>query len=43
MVRGPQGNFAKIPGFDAVEKAITAVVPLRRGTVTERNGTYFVS
>ena len=43
MVRGPQGIFAKIPGFDAVEKAITAVVPLRRGTVTERNGTYYVS
>jgi hypothetical protein len=43
MVRGPQGNFAKIPGFDALEKAITAVVPLRRGTVTERDGTIYVS
>jgi nitrite reductase/ring-hydroxylating ferredoxin subunit len=43
MVRGPQGNFAKIPGFDALEKAITAVLPLRRGTVTGRDGTIYVS
>lgn len=43
MVRGPQGVFAKIPGFDAVEKAITAVMPLSRGTVTERDGTLYVS
>jgi hypothetical protein len=43
MVRGPQGVFAKIPGFDAVEKAMTAILPLRRGSVTERDGTLFVS
>lgn len=43
MVRGPQGVFAKIPGFDALEKAITAVVPLRRGTVSERDGKLYVS
>lgn len=43
MVRGPQKIFAKIPGFDALEKAITAVVPLRRGTVTERDGNLYVS
>ena len=43
MVRGPQGIFAKIPGFNAVEKAITTVAPLRRGSVTERDGTLFVS
>jgi nitrite reductase/ring-hydroxylating ferredoxin subunit len=43
MVRGPQGNFAKIPGFDAVEKAITAIAPLRRGAVTERDGNLYVS
>ncbi len=43
MVRGPQGVFAKIPGFDALEQAITALVPLRRGTVTERDGKIYVS
>ena len=43
MVRGPQGVYAKIPGFNHVEKAITAVAPLRRGTVVERDGTLFVS
>jgi nitrite reductase/ring-hydroxylating ferredoxin subunit len=43
MVRGPQGIFAKIPGFDALEKALTAVLPLRRGKVTERDGTIYVS
>jgi nitrite reductase/ring-hydroxylating ferredoxin subunit len=43
MVRGPQGIFAKIPGFDALEKAITAVLPLRRGKVTERGGKLYVS
>jgi nitrite reductase/ring-hydroxylating ferredoxin subunit len=43
MVTGPQGNFAKIPGFDALEKAITAIAPLRRGTVTERDGEIYVS
>lgn len=43
MVRGPQGVFAKIPGFDALEKAITSVFPLRRGSVSERDGTLYVS
>ncbi len=43
MVRGPQGIFAKIPGFDAVEKAITAIAPLRRGVVTEGGGNLYVS
>ncbi len=43
MVRGPQGVFAKIPGFEAVEKAITTILPLRRGSVIERDGTLFVS
>ncbi len=42
MTRGPQGTFAKIPGFDAVEKALTRVLPLRRGTVTEREQRVFV-
>jgi nitrite reductase/ring-hydroxylating ferredoxin subunit len=36
MVRGPQGIFAKIPGLDATFKALTAVLPLRRLTVSQR-------
>jgi nitrite reductase/ring-hydroxylating ferredoxin subunit len=43
MVRGPQGVFAKIPGLDAVEKGITRLAPLRRGTVTEQEGTLYVT
>lgn len=42
MTRGPQGVFAKIPGFERMEKAITSVIPLRRGKVTEREGTLYV-
>ncbi len=42
MVRGPQGVFAKIPGLEAAEKALTAVFPLRRGKVTERDGSLIV-
>jgi nitrite reductase/ring-hydroxylating ferredoxin subunit len=42
MTRGPQGVFAKIPGFDLMEKALTRVLPLRRGTVTEREHTLYV-
>jgi nitrite reductase/ring-hydroxylating ferredoxin subunit len=34
MTRGPQGFFAKIPGFDAAMVALTKAWPLRRGTVT---------
>ena len=34
MTRGPQGAFAKIPGFDAANIALTKVWPLRRGNVT---------
>jgi len=41
MVRVPQGRFAKIPGFETVFKASTLVLPLRRGTVAERNGTVY--
>jgi nitrite reductase/ring-hydroxylating ferredoxin subunit len=33
-VRGPQGVFARIPGFGAAFVAITTAWPLRRGTVT---------
>ena len=42
MVRGPQGIFAKIPGLGAVFKALTVVLPLGRGTVTERGGDLYV-
>jgi nitrite reductase/ring-hydroxylating ferredoxin subunit len=42
MTRGPQGVFAKIPGFGAVDKAITTAFPLRRGMVSERDGKVFV-
>lgn len=43
MVRGPQGIFAKIPGFDALEIGLTTLAPLRRGTVTEHDGKLYVS
>jgi len=43
MVRGPRGIYAKIPGLEAVEKGVTAIAPLRRGVVTERDGTLYVS
>ncbi len=42
MVRGPQGVFAKIPGLGTAFKALTLVLPLGRGTVTERDGTLYV-
>jgi nitrite reductase/ring-hydroxylating ferredoxin subunit len=37
MVRGPQGVFAKIPGLGAMFKSWTAVLPLRRLTVSQRS------
>ncbi len=42
MVLGPQGVFAKVPGLGAMFKAITSVMPLGRGTVTERDGKLWV-
>ncbi len=42
MVRGPQGAFARIPGLDWAYRTLTRVVPLRRGTVEEREGTLYV-
>jgi nitrite reductase/ring-hydroxylating ferredoxin subunit len=42
MVRGPQGVFAKVPGLGAVYRALTRVLPLRRGQVVERGGCLFV-
>ncbi len=42
MTRGPQGVFAKIPGVDLGYRLLTRVLPLGRGTVTERKGTVYV-
>jgi nitrite reductase/ring-hydroxylating ferredoxin subunit len=42
MVRGPQAGFEKIPGLEPGYRALTRVVPLRRGTVVERDGVLFV-
>ncbi|MGZ4485364.1 MAG: Rieske (2Fe-2S) protein [Nocardioidaceae bacterium] len=42
MVQGPQGVFAKIPGMGAAYRALTRVLPLRRGQVVEREGCIFV-
>lgn len=42
MTQGPRGAFAKVPGVDAAYRFLTRVLPLRRGTVTERDGTIFV-
>lgn len=42
MVRGPQGSFAKVPGLGAAYKALTRVLPLGRGEVTERAGELYV-
>jgi nitrite reductase/ring-hydroxylating ferredoxin subunit len=42
MVRGPQGVYAKIPGLDALNKALTRILPLRRAQVVERDGAFFV-
>ena len=42
MVVGPQGVFAKIPGLGWAFKTLTHVLPLGRGTVTERKGCLYV-
>jgi len=42
MVRGPQGVFARIPGLGTAFKALTLVLPLRRGRVVERDGNIYV-
>ncbi len=42
MVLGPQGIFAKIPGFGTLQKALTLVLPLGRGRVVERDNTLYV-
>jgi nitrite reductase/ring-hydroxylating ferredoxin subunit len=42
MVLGPQGIFAKVPGLGAAFKLLTAVLPLGRGRVVERDDTLYV-
>jgi len=42
MVEGPGGVFAKVPGLGAAYKLLTTVLPLRRGTVSERDGDIYV-
>jgi nitrite reductase/ring-hydroxylating ferredoxin subunit len=42
MVRGPQGIFAKVPGLGIAFRALTLVLPLRRGRVIERDGIVYV-
>jgi nitrite reductase/ring-hydroxylating ferredoxin subunit len=42
MVRGPRGIYARIPGIGVAFTALTRVVPLFRGEVTEKNGTVYV-
>ena len=42
MIRGPQGWYAKVPGLGSVFKALTVVLPLRRGKVGERKGKLYV-
>jgi nitrite reductase/ring-hydroxylating ferredoxin subunit len=42
MVRGPQGIFAKIPGLSASFKALTRVLPLRRGTIERRGPALYI-
>ena len=42
MVRGPQGIFAKIPGLGAGFKALTLVLPLKRGSVEKQGTNLFI-
>jgi nitrite reductase/ring-hydroxylating ferredoxin subunit len=38
MRRGPQEVFARVPGLGVAYRALTRVLPPRRGQVAERNG-----
>lgn len=42
MVRGPQGVFAKVPGLGVAFKTLTAVLPLRRLAVFQRDGDLYI-
>jgi nitrite reductase/ring-hydroxylating ferredoxin subunit len=43
MVRGPQGNFAKVPGLDYGYRMLTRVLPLGRTAVTGRDGELYLA
>jgi nitrite reductase/ring-hydroxylating ferredoxin subunit len=42
MVLGPQGIFAKIPGLGMIFKALTRVIPLKRGTIEQRGADLYI-
>jgi len=42
LVLGPQRGFEKVPGLDTFYKALTAVLPLGRGRVVQRDDTLYV-
>ena len=42
MVLGPQGIFAKIPGLGMSFKALTRVIPLKRGTIEQRGADLYI-
>ena len=42
MVGGPRGVFAMVPGLGWAYQQLTKVVPLGRGTLSERGGDVYV-
>ena len=42
MVLGPQGVFAKIPGLGRSFKALTRLIPLKRGAIEQRGPDLFI-
>ncbi len=42
MIRGPQGVFARVPGLGFGFRMLTRLLPLKRATVTERDGQLYV-
>ena len=42
MVRGPQGIFAKIPGLGMSFKALTRLIPLKRGAIEQRGPDLYI-
>lgn len=42
MVSGPQGVYAKIPGLSASFKALTRLIPLKRGRVERRGSDLYI-
>jgi hypothetical protein len=42
MVRGPQGVFAKIPGLGMSFKALTRLIPLKRGAIEPRGTDLYI-